>query len=89
MANLESEALLAETCALPATLSPGEQLAKSQILRDAGSRRKHADRRAARETERDLIGGALDTTRWNRTEAARQLRISYKALLYKMRVCGL
>lgn len=35
--------------------------------------------------EREAIARALEQTRWNRKEAARQLRISYKALLYKIR----
>ncbi len=37
------------------------------------------------EAEREAIARALERTRWNRKEAARQLRISYKALLYKIR----
>jgi hypothetical protein len=31
----------------------------------------------------------LEWTRWNRKEAARLLKISYKALLYKIRQCNL
>lgn len=50
---------------------------------------KDAARRAAREAERHLIVEALHRTRWNRAGAARRLGISYKALLYKIRACGL
>jgi two-component system response regulator AtoC len=50
---------------------------------------KEVGRRAAREAERCMIAQGLDEVRWNRTEAARRLRISYKALLYKIRMCGL
>jgi DNA-binding NtrC family response regulator len=49
---------------------------------------KAAVRRAAREVERVLIQEALQRTRWNRAAAARLLRISYKALLYKMQEHG-
>jgi two-component system, NtrC family, response regulator AtoC len=41
--------------------------------------------RAVRETtEKDIIGGALSQTHWNRKAAARLLKISYRALLYKI-----
>ena len=35
--------------------------------------------------ERDLIMKALEKTHWNRKQAAKQLQISYKALLYKIK----
>jgi two-component system response regulator AtoC len=41
--------------------------------------------RMARETERSLIRRALDRARGNRTQAARLLGISRRALLYKLR----
>jgi two-component system, NtrC family, response regulator AtoC len=50
---------------------------------------KDASRRAAREAEGRLILEALRATRWNRREAARRLGVGYKALLYKIRACGL
>ena len=50
---------------------------------------KEVARRAAREAERLAIQEALNHTNWNRTQAAKLLRISYKALLYKMRMTGL
>lgn len=37
------------------------------------------------EAESEAIARALDQTKWNRKEAARLLKISYKALLYKIR----
>ena len=41
--------------------------------------------RSVRETtERDLIASALSETHWNRKAAARLLKISYRALLYKI-----
>jgi two-component system response regulator AtoC len=46
---------------------------------------KAAARAASQEAERDLILKALTRTRWNRRRAARELQISYKALLYKLK----
>jgi len=40
---------------------------------------------AAEDAERRLLRRVLDQTRWNRREAARQLKISYKALLNKLK----
>src|SRR5580700_3967829 len=40
---------------------------------------------AKRKAETDAILRALDASRWNRKQAAKILRIDYKALLYKMR----
>jgi len=46
---------------------------------------KVAARAALREAERELILKALERTRWNRKRAARELQISYKSLLYKLK----
>jgi len=45
-------------------------------------------RHAVKGLERDIILRTLEATRWNRRRAARALRISYAALLYKMREAG-
>lgn len=50
---------------------------------------KVAARAASREAERDLICKALERTHWNRKRAARDLQISYKSLLYKIKQIGL
>jgi len=50
---------------------------------------KVAARAASRKAERDLISQALERTRWNRKRAARDLQISYKSLLYKIKQTGL
>jgi DNA-binding NtrC family response regulator len=50
---------------------------------------KEASREASRHAERELIARALDRTHWNRKRTARELRISYKALLYKLKQLGL
>jgi transcriptional regulator with GAF, ATPase, and Fis domain len=52
----------------------------------AGLGLKEIARRAAREAERRVMKQVLEDVRWNRAEAARQLKISYKALLYKIRL---
>ncbi len=44
---------------------------------------------AQRQVERDIIDRVLKQTRWNRRKAAQILDISYKALLYKIKECGL
>ncbi len=50
---------------------------------------KEVSRLAALEVEGELIRRALEQTRWNRRKAADLLHISYKALLYKIRDCGI
>jgi two-component system, NtrC family, response regulator AtoC len=49
---------------------------------------KIAARAASRRTERELILQALERTHWNRKRAARELQISYKSLLYKIKQIG-
>lgn len=50
---------------------------------------KDVSRLAAMEAEGVVIRRALEKTEWNRRCAAELLQISYKALLYKMRDCGI
>lgn len=49
---------------------------------------KAASKAASREAEKELILSALARTRWNRRRAAAELKISYKALLYKLKQIG-
>lgn len=58
----------------------------TQIL---GPSLKEAAREASRHAERAMILSQLERTRWNRKRTARELRISYKALLYKLKQLGL
>ena len=46
---------------------------------------KAAAREASRNVERELILDSLERTHWNRKRTARELQISYKALLYKLK----
>jgi two-component system response regulator AtoC len=50
---------------------------------------KEAARAASRVAERAMILSQLERTHWNRKRAARELQISYKALLYKLKQLGL
>ncbi len=46
-------------------------------------------RRGAREAERKALEEVLEHVRWNRAEASRILKVSYKTLLNKICECGL
>jgi two-component system response regulator AtoC len=50
---------------------------------------KEIGRRALQAAEREAIASMLEQTGWNRVRAARALRISYRALLYKIKQAGL
>jgi DNA-binding NtrC family response regulator len=50
---------------------------------------KSLSRNAKDEAEAEAIARALEETNWNRKQAAALLKISYKALLYKIRQYGI
>ena len=50
---------------------------------------KEISRQAALRAEREAISAMLSRTNWNKRKAAARLQISYKALLYKIKDCGL
>ncbi|MGC9324461.1 MAG: sigma-54-dependent transcriptional regulator [Desulfomonilia bacterium] len=50
---------------------------------------KLAAKEATLKAERDMILKALRGTNWNKKKAAQLLKISYKALLYKIKECGI
>ncbi len=56
---------------------------------DAGGGLKSLARSAKDEAEAEAISRALEETNWNRKQAAVLLKISYKALLYKIRQYGI
>ncbi len=56
--------------------------AEEMSLKDIG-------KRAAMLAEREAILAMLQRTAWNKRRAASKLRISYKALLYKIKECGI
>jgi two-component system, NtrC family, response regulator AtoC len=55
----------------------------------SGGGLKSLARSAKDEAEAEAIAKALDQTNWNRKQAAALLKISYKALLYKIRQYGI
>jgi len=50
---------------------------------------KTLTRQAVHELERKIIMSVLEANHWNRKRTASELRISYRALLYKIRQAGL
>jgi two-component system, NtrC family, response regulator AtoC len=63
-------------------LTPASSFGNGQSL-------KVASREASRRAEREMILKQLELTHWNRKKTARDLQISYKALLYKLKQLGL
>lgn len=61
----------------------------SNIQLDGPVYLKKITRQAVRELEAKIILRVLEANHWNRKQAARALRISYRALLYKMQNSGL
>jgi two-component system response regulator AtoC len=61
--------------------APSSEVAQSS-LREIG-------RKAALAAQREAIARVLQQAGWNRTRAAKTLRVSYRALLYKMKETGL
>jgi len=72
-----------EPGSLPAPTGPSPAAPEAEMgLKDIA-------RRAAMAAEKAVIKEVLEKVRWNRAEAARLLKISYKAMLYKIRQVGL
>ena len=66
-----------------------EPVSPARVSADSSSfSLKKAGRAAARKAESDIIKRVLQDTHWNRKETAKFLRISYKALLYKIKECN-
>jgi len=63
---------------VPFTIGPNDTISLKEIARQAALR-----------AEREAIGAMLARTNWNKRKAAARLLISYKALLYKIKDCGL
>ena len=92
---LQSETLVQEEIALrsekPEDVTPREPAPTDPALprmgRDLGL--KDIAKKAAMAAEATALKDVLERVRWNRAEAARLLKISYKAVLYKIRQAGL
>lgn len=72
-----------------ADLGPAAEEGQPNGNGSSGISLKEAARAASRQAERELILKVLARTRWNRKRAALELKISYKALLYKLKQIGL
>lgn len=72
-----------------AALKSKQRSAKPRVLKGQRTSLKEVSRAASRAAEKDLILKVLARTQWNRKRAAEELRISYKALLYKMKQIGM
>jgi two-component system response regulator AtoC len=71
---------------LALSLDPGAPDGSSSHGTHANPRSlKQAAREASAKVERQLILETLERTHWNRKRSARELQISYKALLYKLK----
>jgi two-component system response regulator AtoC len=64
---------------------PQNNFVDVNVIFDGSVPLRKLTRQAAREFEHKIILKALQVSQWNRKEAARSLRISYRALLYKLR----
>jgi two-component system response regulator AtoC len=71
----------------PTDPSEGPLLSPSTV--DVTHGLREIARRAARDAERKALKEVLDRVHWNRGEAARILKVSYKTLLTKIVDCGL
>jgi len=80
--SLASAALTARKPEVPGASTQRKPPALSPSLKDVA-------RQAARNAEREAIAKVLEDTRWNRVKAAKLLRISNRALLYKIKDVGL
>ncbi len=60
-----------------------------EVAEDGSIPLKRIAKQAVREMERNLILRVLQANHWNRRKAAEVLKISYRALLYKIREAGL
>ncbi len=65
----------------------GHAAATRPLVTEGGLR--EIARRGAREAERKALEEVLEHVRWNRAEASRILKVSYKTLLNKICECGL
>jgi len=70
-------------------LNWGHAHATPEIPVDGQIHLKKVTRQAVHDLERKIILSVLEANRWNRKRTASALKISYRALLYKIRRAGL
>lgn len=74
---------------LPASWTDDSGHGSSETAPTGAVSLKEIARTAAREAEREAISKGLEQTGWNRVRTAKLLKISYRALLYKIKEVGL
>jgi two-component system, NtrC family, response regulator AtoC len=93
--NFIKRMIVLQDFALPRTLAaspapPGAVMsAGERFTATKGLSLKEISRRAVLEAEREVIVRTLEQCRWNRVKTAKMLKISYRALLYKIKDMGL
>jgi two-component system response regulator AtoC len=93
--NFIKRMIVLQDLTLPRTLTastPGPNSAGPELEPFANVKElslKEISRRAVLEAERQVIRRALEQCRWNRVKTAKMLKISYRALLYKIKDMGL
>jgi two-component system, NtrC family, response regulator AtoC len=86
LANLARKVVaLGQSRAAITELKRPERVRSNRAEYSGGESLKVVAKEASRVAERDLILRALERTHWNRKRAARELQVSYKALLYKIK----
>ena len=80
---------LARTLVVPTPATPAAAAVAEPFAATKGLSLKEISRRAVLEAEREVIRRALEQCRWNRVKTAKMLKISYRALLYKIKDMGL
>ena len=87
---IERYVILGSEDAVSSELLTWEQThAAADVPIDGQIHLKKVTRRAVHELERKIILSVLEANRWNRKRTASALKISYRALLYKIRRAGL
>jgi two-component system response regulator AtoC len=92
--NLVKRMIVLGETALPATTLPRPRSPETNHHPEPAAEAvavslKDIARKASRAAEREAIARTLERTGWNRTKAASLLKISYRALLYKIKETGL
>jgi two-component system response regulator AtoC len=92
--NFIKRMIVLQDFALPHTLAPAASgpavmTAGDRFTATKGLSLKEISRRAVLEAEREVIVRTLEQCRWNRVKTAKALKISYRALLYKIKDMGL
>jgi two-component system, NtrC family, response regulator AtoC len=89
--NVIKRMIVLQDMTLPRTLLAAPALAPSRadaaesFAATKGLSLKEISRRAVLEAEREVIRRTLEQCRWNRVKTAKILKISYRALLYKIK----